>query len=101
MSEDTERIIGNGARARALLTDPLMTSVLSAMRKAFVDQFYSTPPEAAAQREMLHLMSSAQRRFEQTFEDLVQAADIEIKYRDEEELQHKANEMIDRQARSR
>ena len=101
MSDDADRILADGARARALLTDPLMISVLSAMRQAVLDQFFGTAPEDARARELLHHMSAAQRRFEQAFTTLITAADIEGQYRSEEEMQRRANELIDQHVRSR
>lgn len=99
--ENAERILSNGARARALMTDPLMISVLDAMRQAMVDQFFSTAPEDTKARELLHLMSAAQRRFEQTFHALIQTAEIETAYRLDEVMQQRANDLIDQQVRSR
>ena len=96
-----ERILSDGARARALITDPLMVNVLQALRQALVEQFFSTPAQDAAAREMLHHMSGAQRRFELAFTSLVQAADIELMHRNDDEMQRRASELIDQQIRSR
>lgn len=103
MTEPTnpDRVIADGVRARALLTDPLMASILGAMRTALVEQFYGTAPEDAKTRELLHHLHGAQRRFEQAFVALISAADIESAYRNEELMRLRASEQIDQHIRSR
>lgn len=99
--DNSDRILAHGSRARALMTDPLMQSVLAALRQAVSDQFFSTPPDDAKARELLHHMSGAQRRFESALTSLIESAEIESSYRNDEAMRIRADQMIDSHVRSR
>lgn len=99
--EVVQRHIAEGARARAILSDPLVEKTLSAMRQAICDSFFATESGDSALRERLHMMHRAQRQFEAAFQELILYADAESRMASEEAMQRRASELIDEQLRSR
>lgn len=83
MTDDQDRIdaarlqaINRGERAAAILNDPLVQEALQAVRDGVRDLFFATPPEAAQQREFLHLMDRARQQFEGVFTLLIAGAEV-------------------------
>lgn len=59
--------IARAARARVILEDPMVAEALAAIREGVRDLFFELPPEAAAQRERLHMLDRARQQFEAVF----------------------------------
>lgn len=64
-------ILARASRAESILSDPLVSEVLSAMKTAIAEQFFGTAIDDAKTRELLHHMDRARAQFESAFRSLI------------------------------
>ena len=68
--------VARAVRAQAILSDPMVQEALAALKSAVRDLFFETAPEAAAQREQLHLLDRARQHFESVFTTHILSGDV-------------------------
>lgn len=69
--------IYRGERAAAIMADPLVSEALATIKEQTRALFFELKPEAAQQREFLHLMDRARQQFENYFLLLINEATVE------------------------
>lgn len=71
-----EHYIRRAAQAESLLTDPILSESLDAIKTAIREQVFALPIEASAERERLVMMDKIRQQFVSTLELVVRGGEI-------------------------